>query len=49
MSWRRFFNRARRDADHAQEFESFIEIETAENVARGMTEEEARRAARQKF
>ena len=49
MSWRRFFHRARRDADHAQEFESFIEIETAENIARGMTEEEARRAARLKF
>src|SRR5690348_46686 len=49
MSLRRFFHRARRDADHAQEFESFVEMETAENVARGMTEEEARRAARMKF
>jgi len=49
MSLRRFFHRTRRDADHAQEFESFVEMETAENVARGMTEEEARRAARMKF
>jgi predicted permease len=49
MSWRRFFRRARADSDHAREFRSFLEIETDENIARGMPPEAARRAAHLKF
>jgi hypothetical protein len=49
MSLRRFFGRARWDRERRQEIESYIEIETDENVARGMPYEEARDAARRKF
>jgi predicted permease len=49
MSWKRFFHRTRADQDHAQEFQAFLELETEENIARGMTPEEARRAAHLKF
>src|SRR6266567_2042466 len=44
-TWRRFFHRTRADSDHAREFQSFLEIETDENIARGMSPEAARRAA----
>jgi predicted permease len=45
MSWRRFFRRTSWDRDRAEELRSYLEIETDENIARGMSPEEARRAA----
>jgi putative ABC transport system permease protein len=49
MSWRRFFRRKRWDAERAREIESYLECETADNLARGMAAEEAGRAARRKL
>lgn len=49
MSWRRFFRRRYWDAERTEEMQSFLEHETAENLARGMNEEEARRHAYVKF
>ena len=44
MSWREFFQRGRADAELRSEMELFLEEEAAENVARGMTPAERRRA-----
>ena len=49
MSWRRFFRRRRADAELMDEIESYMAEEIAEDVARGMPAEEARRRARIKF
>lgn len=49
MAWRRFFRRGKWDEDLARELESYLEIETEENVARGMTPDDARAAARRKL
>ena len=49
MSWRRFFRRKRADADLEQEIDFFLAEEIGENVARGMSPEQARRQARLKF
>jgi predicted permease len=49
MSLRRFFSRKRWDRDRLEEIESYIQIETDENRARGMNDDEARAAARRKF
>jgi putative ABC transport system permease protein len=49
MPWRRFFRRADWDRERSAEIESYIQIETDENVARGMALAEARAAARRKF
>ena len=49
MSWSRFFRRRYWDEERAREIEAYLEIETAENIARGMTPEEARYAARRKL
>lgn len=49
MSWKRFFHRSEWDAERQREIDAYLEFETEENVARGMTEEEARYAARRKF
>ena len=49
MSWRRFFQREKWDAERARELEAHLEIEAQENIARGMTAEEARYAARRKL
>ena len=49
MSWRRFLRRAGWDRERSAEIESYIQIETDENVARGMTPADARAAARRKF
>jgi predicted permease len=49
MSWRRFFRRASWDRDRAEELRSYLEIETDENLARGMSPEAARRAAHVKL
>ena len=45
MSWRQFFRRAYWDRDRSEELRSYLEIETDENIARGMSPEAARRAA----
>jgi len=49
MRWRRFFHRTHRDRDHAREFQAFLDLETDDNIARGMSRESARRAAHLKF
>lgn len=49
MSWRRFFRRARWDAERAEELRSYLELETEENLARGMTPDEARAAAHRRL
>ena len=42
MGWTRFFRRAKWDRDRNEELESYIQIETDENIARGMTPNAAR-------
>jgi predicted permease len=49
MGMRRYFRRAQWDRERSEEIESYVEIETGENIARGMTPEEARAAARRKL
>src|SRR5580692_10991083 len=49
MSWIRFLKRARWDEERSKEIESYIEIETADNIARGMSPADAVYAARRKF
>jgi len=49
MSIRKFFARDRWDAERARELDSYLTIETDENIARGMTPDEARAAALRKF
>ena len=49
MSWLRFFRRERWDRERASELDAHLQIETDENIARGMTPEEARYAARRKL
>src|SRR5512143_2340005 len=49
MSIRRFFHRSAWDDERARELEAHIAIETDENIARGMTPEEAQRAAYRKL
>jgi predicted permease len=49
MSWTRFFRRRYWDQERARELEAYLEIETDENIARGMSPEEARYAARRKL
>jgi predicted permease len=43
------FRRANWDRERSRELESYLEIETDENLARGLTSEEARYAARRKL
>src|SRR3954447_14169513 len=45
----RFFRRAKWDRERFEEIESYVRIETDENIARGMPDGEARSAARRKF
>jgi predicted permease len=45
MSWRRFFRRTRADDELTEEMELYLAEEIDENLARGMTAEEARRRA----
>ncbi len=47
--WRRFAQRSQRDEDAAREIQSYLEIETDENLARGLPPEAARAAARRKL
>ena len=49
MGWKRFFRRGAWDSERAQELETYLQIETDENIARGMTTEEAGYAARRKL
>src|SRR5947208_10167585 len=49
MSWSRFLRRKYWDEERAREVEAHLEIETADNVARGMAADEARYAARRKL
>jgi putative ABC transport system permease protein len=49
VSLRRFFRRSAWDEERARELESYLAIETDENVARGMPPAEARAAARRKL
>src|SRR5689334_17969472 len=49
MSWSRFFRRKRWDRERAEELGAYLEIETEENMARGMSAEQARAAARRKL
>ncbi|HTX36358.1 MAG TPA: ABC transporter permease [Bryobacteraceae bacterium] len=49
MGWRRFFRRAQWDRERSEEIESYIRIETDENLACGMPYGEAHAAARRKF
>jgi hypothetical protein len=45
----RFFRRAKWDRERARELEGYVEVETQENIARGMTPDEARSAAHRKL
>jgi predicted permease len=49
MGLGRFFQRAKWDRERLDEMESYVQIETDENVARGMPHGEAQAAARRKF
>jgi predicted permease len=49
MSWLRLLRRKRSDAELQAEIETFLTEETADNMARGMSPEEARRQARVKL
>ena len=49
MSWMRFLHRKRSDSELKDEIEAFLTEETADNEARGLTPDEARRQARLKF
>ncbi|HLJ78547.1 MAG TPA: ABC transporter permease [Acidobacteriaceae bacterium] len=49
MSWRRFFRRSRADAELNEEMSAHLDAEIEENLARGWSPEEARRAALLKF
>jgi predicted permease len=49
MSLTRFFRRKRWDEERARELDAYLEAETDENIARGMSPEEARFAAHRKL
>jgi len=49
MGWTRFFRRARWDRERLAEIESYVQIETDENLARGLSHADALAAARKKF
>lgn len=49
MKWSRFWQRQRRDADLQRELDAYIEQETANRIADGMSPDEARWAAMRKL
>jgi putative ABC transport system permease protein len=49
MAWRRFFRRNLWDRERSREIETYLEIETDQNIARGMRPDEARYAALRKL
>jgi putative ABC transport system permease protein len=49
MRWTKFFRRAHWDEERAREMEHYLQIETDDNIARGMPADEARFAALRKL
>jgi predicted permease len=49
MSLQRFFRRTKWDAERARELDAYLETETTDNIARGMSPQDARDAARRKL
>jgi hypothetical protein len=49
MGWRRFTRRGWWDDERTRELESYLDHETDDNIARGMSPDEARAAARRKL
>ncbi|HEY1947215.1 MAG TPA: ABC transporter permease [Bryobacteraceae bacterium] len=49
MNWSRFFRRSKRDAESASDLQFYLDTETEDNIARGMSPEEARAAAHRKL
>ncbi len=49
MSWLKFLRRREWHYERAREIDSYLDIETADNVARGMPPSEAAEAALRKF
>ena len=49
MNWQYLFRRAKWDRERFEEIESYVRIETDENIARGMPETQARTVAVRKF
>jgi predicted permease len=49
MNWTRYFRRPHWDRERSRELESYLEIETDENIGKGMPPEEAKYAARRKL
>jgi putative ABC transport system permease protein len=49
VSWRRFLRRRFWDDERARELESYLQIETDENIARGLSPDEARAAAHRRL
>jgi hypothetical protein len=49
MGWYRFFRRTEWDRERSRELEAYLDHETDENIARGMSPEEARHAAHRKL
>ena len=49
MGWKRYFRRRYWDEERSREIKARLDLETDENIARGMPPEEARHAACRKF
>jgi putative ABC transport system permease protein len=49
MNWRRFFHRAKADAEQQQELDFYVDVTTEEYIALGMDPDVARDAARKKL
>ena len=49
MTWSRFFLRRKRNEESRRELENYLQTETQENIERGMSPDEARRAAHLKL
>jgi len=49
MRWSRYFRRRRRDEEVLHELQSYLDIETDENIARGLPPDEAKARARRKL
>src|SRR5580698_995397 len=49
MNWQYLFRRAKWDRERFEEIEAYVQIETDDNIARGMPNAEARAAARRKL
>src|SRR6516165_3580134 len=49
MSWRRFFRRVEWDRERSAEIQSYVQMETDDNIARGMPPAEALAAAHRKL